>query len=252
MKLWIIGGTSESVRLIESVNRRCLVVSVAGEEGKDRLPADVDVHVGPMDKEAMVRFIREKNIVAVVDMSHPFAKIVSSEARVATEEAGIAYYRFKRPMEDGAGDVIFDDYASCAEYIKEKTATFYFTTGSKHCDLFESVKGKSRHIYRIIPSSKSIDILREAGVAMEDMVAMLGPFDLEMNLALFKHAKADFLVTKNSGAGSGFHEKIEAARRLGMTSLVIRTEGEDGLSFSETKAVVERITNGILLSLLHK
>ena len=252
MKLWIIGGTSESVRLIESVNRRCLVVSVAGEEGKDRLPADVDVHVGPMDKNAMVNFIREKNVVAVVDMSHPFAKIVSKEAKAAAREAGIDYYRFKRPMEDGAGDVIFDDYASCAEYLKGKTGTFFFTTGSKHCDLFESVKGESRHIYRIIPSSKSIDILRDAGVAMEDMVAMLGPFDLDMNLALFKHAKADFLVTKNSGAGSGFHEKIEAARRLDMTSLVIRTEGEEGMDFSETRATVERITNGILISLLHQ
>lgn len=252
MKLWIIGGTSESVRLIKSVDSRAIVVSVAGEEGKDRLPEDVDVHVGPMDRDAMVDFIREKNIVAVVDMSHPFAKIVSKEAKGAADEAGIDYYRFKRPMEDGAGDVIFDDYASCAEYMKGKTGTFFFTTGSKHCDLFESVKGESRHIYRIIPSSKSIDILHDAGVAMEDMVAMLGPFDLDMNLALFKHAKADFLVTKNSGAGSGFHEKIEAARRLGMTSLVIRTEGEEGLNFSETKAVVERITNGILLSLLHQ
>lgn len=252
MKLWIIGGTSESVRLMKSVDRRGIVVSVAGEEGKDRLPEDADVHVGPMDKEAMVNFIREKNIVAVVDMSHPFAKIVSKEAKAAAEESGIDYYRFKRPMEEAAGDVIFDDYASCAEYMKEKTGTFYFTTGSKHCDLFESVKGASRHIYRIIPSSKSIDMLRDAGVAMEDMVAMLGPFDLEMNLALFKHAKADYLVTKNSGAGSGFHEKIEAARRLAMTSLVIRTEKEDGLNFSETKATVERITHGIFLSLLHK
>ena len=252
MKLWIIGGTSESVRLVSNVNRRSLIVSVAGGEGRDRLPEDVDVHVGPMDRAAMESFIREQSIVAVVDMSHPFAKLVSKEAKAAAKEQGIDYYRFKRPVEDEAGDVVFDDYEACAAYIKERTGTFFFTTGSKHCDLFESVKGESRHIYRIIPSSKSVDILTAAGVAMEDMVAMLGPFDLEMNLALFKHFKADYLVTKNSGAGSGFHEKIEAAARLGMTSLVIRTEAEEGLNFSETKTLVERISNGILLSLLHQ
>ena len=95
-------------------------------------------------------------------------------------------------------------------------------------------------------------MLTAAGVAMDDMVAMLGPFDLDMNLALFKHAKADYLVTKNSGAGSGFHEKIEAAAQLSMTVLVIRTESEEGLNFSETKALVERISNGILVSLLHQ
>lgn len=71
MKLWIIGGTSESVRIIKSVDYRAIVVSVAGKEGRDRLPEDADVHVGPMDRDAMVDFIREKNIVAVVDMSHP-------------------------------------------------------------------------------------------------------------------------------------------------------------------------------------
>ena len=75
MKLWIIGGTSESVRLVKSVDRRALVVSVAGEEGKDRLPEDTEVHVGPMDRGAMVDFIRKKNIVAVVDMSHPLSLI---------------------------------------------------------------------------------------------------------------------------------------------------------------------------------
>ena len=252
MKLWIIGGTSESVRLVSSVDRRALVISVAGEEGRDRLPEDVDVHVGPMDRAAMESFIREQSIVAVVDMSHPFAKLVSKEAKAAAKEQGVDYYRFQRPVEDEAGDVIFDDYESCAAYTKEKTGTFFFTTGSKHCDLFESVKGESRHIYRIIPSSKSLDILTAAGVAMEDMVAMLGPSDLAMNLALFKHFKADYPVTKNSGAGSGFHEKIEAAGRLGITSLVIRTEAEEGLNFFETKTLVERISNGILLSLLHQ
>lgn len=252
MKLWIIGGTSESVRLVSNVDRRSLIVSVAGEEGRDRLPEDVDVHVGPMDRAAMESFIREQSIVAVVDMSHPFAKLVSKEAKAAAKEQGVDYYRFKRPVEDEAGDEIFDDYESCAAYIEERTGTFFFTTGSKHCDLFESVKGESRHIYRIIPSSKSLDILTAAGVAMEDMVAMLGPFDLAMNLALFKHFKADYLVTKNSGAGSGFHEKIEAAGRLGITSLVIRTEAEEGLNFFETKTLVERISNGILLSLLHQ
>lgn len=184
-------------------------------------------------------------------MSHPFAKIVSKEGRGAAEICAIPYYRHLRPLGEG-GDILFKDYASCAEYISKHKGTFYFTTGSKHSDLFQSARGENRHIYRIIPSEKSIHILREAGVEMKDMVAMLGPFDYAMNYALFKHAEADYLVTKNSGEGSGFYEKINAAKDLNMTSLVISTEGEEGYDFDELSAITERISNEILLSLLHQ
>lgn len=251
MKIWIIGGTSEGVRLAESLDPRTYIVSVVTEESLEFLPREAEVHIGAMDKKAMADFIAHHHICAVIDMSHPFAKIVSKEGKAAAEKCNIPYYRHLRPLGEG-GDLLFRDYASCAEYISKRTGTFYFTTGSKHSDLFQSVRGDSRHIYRIIPSEKSIHILREAGVEMKDMVAMLGPFDYDMNYALFKHAEADYLVTKNSGEGSGFYEKIRAAKDLNMTSLVISTDREEGYDFDELSAITERISNEILLSLLHQ
>lgn len=251
MKIWIIGGTSEGVRLAKSLDPRTYIVSVVTEESLEFLPREAEVHIGAMDKEAMADFIAHHQICAVIDMSHPFAKIVSKEGKAAAEKCYIPYYRHLRPLGEG-GDLLFRDYASCAEFISKRTGTFYFTTGSKHSDLFQSVRGDSRHIYRIIPSEKSIHILREAGVEMKDMVAMLGPFDYDMNYALFKHAEANYLVTKNSGEGSGFYEKIRAAKDLKMTSLVISTEREEGYDFDELSAITERISNEILLSLLHQ
>lgn len=251
MKIWIIGGTSEGVRLAKSLDPRTYIVSVVTEESLEFLPREAEVHIGAMDKKAMADFIVQHEICAVIDMSHPFAKIVSKEGKAAAETCNIPYYRHLRPLGEG-GDLLFKDYASCAEFISKRTGTFYFTTGSKHCDLFQSVRGESRHIYRIIPSEKSIRILREAGVEMKDMVAMLGPFDYVMNYALFQDGKADYLVTKNSGEGSGFYEKIRAAKDLNMTSLVISTEGEEGYNFDELSAITERISNEILLSFLHQ
>lgn len=251
MRIWIIGGTSEGVRLAKSLDSRTYIVSVVTEESLEFLPQEAEVHIGAMGKKAMADFIAHHYICAVIDMSHPFAKIVSKEGKAAAEKCNIPYYRHLRPLGEG-GDLLFKDYTSCAEYISKRTGTFYFTTGSKHSDLFQSVRGDSRHIYRIIPSEKSIHILREAGVEMKDMVAMLGPFDYDMNYALFKHAEADYLVTKNSGEGSGFYEKIRAAKDLNMTSLVISTEREEGYDFDELSAITERISNEILLSLLHQ
>lgn len=251
MRMWIIGGTSEGVRLAKSLDPRTYIVSVVTEESLEFLPQEAEVHIGAMDQNAMEDFIMRHEICAVIDMSHPFAKIVSKEGKAAAEECKISYYRYRRPLGEG-GDLLFKDYDSCAKYISKQTGTFYFTTGSKHSDLFESVRGESRHIYRVIPSEKSIHILREAGVEMKDMVAMLGPFDYDMNYALFKHAEADYLVTKNSGEGSGFSEKIRAAKDLNMTSLVISIEGEEGYDFDELSAITERISNEVLLSFLHQ
>ncbi|MDD7363723.1 MAG: precorrin-6A reductase [Peptoniphilus sp.] len=252
MKIWIIGGTSESARLVREVDRRQLAVTVVSDEAREFLPEDLEVRVGRMSKEEMVRFIEDEAVAAVVDMSHPFAKIVSEEAKEAARSASVPYYRYARDIEERAGDHIFSNYASCAEFIGRHTGTFFFTTGSKHCDLFESVRGESRHIYRIIPSEKSVRALRAAGVEMKDIIAMLGPFDDEMNKALFLHAGADYLVTKNSGAGSGFRDKIRAAADLHMKSLVIATEAEEGYGYDDIKRLVERISNEILLSLLHE
>ena len=251
MKMWIIGGTSEGVRLAKTLDPRTYIVSVVTEESLEFLPEEAEVHIGSMDKNGMVDFIKDHDICAVIDMSHPFAKIVSKEGRGAAEICAIPYYRHLRPLGEG-GDILFKDYTSCAEYISKHKGTFYFTTGSKHSDLFQSARGENRHIYRIIPSEKSIHILREAGVEMKDMVAMLGPFDYGMNYALFKHAEADYSVTKNSGEGSGFYEKINAAKDLNMTSLVISTEGEEGYDFDELSAITERTSNEIFLSLLHQ
>lgn len=252
MKIWIVGGTSEAARLISEVDRRNIIVTVAGEEGLEFLPKDVSVCVGRLDRSAMRRLIEKEKIIAVADMTHPFATLVSKEAKAAAEAAAIPYYRYARKIEEKAGDYRFCDYEACIDFVEAHTGTFFFTTGSKHSDRFEAVKGKSRHIYRVIPSEKSLRILREASVEMKDIVAMLGPFDYEFNRLLFSWANADFLVTKNSGSGSGFLEKIEAARDLGMTSLVISKAKEEGYTYEEMKDRVERINDEIFLSLLHQ
>ena len=58
---------------------------------------------------------------------------------------------------------------------------------------------------------------------------MLGPFDEELNTALINTYGADYLVTKNSGEGSGTKEKILAAKKAGIKVVMIEAEEENGI-----------------------
>lgn len=98
MKMWIIGGTSEGVRLAKTLDPRTYIVSVVTEESLEFLPEEAEVHIGSMNKNAMVDFIKDHDICAVIDMSHPFAKIVSKEGRGAAELCAIPYYRHLRQV----------------------------------------------------------------------------------------------------------------------------------------------------------
>lgn len=72
------------------------------------------------------------------------------------------------------------------------------------------------------------------------MIAMQGPFSLEMNIATMRMTGANYLVTKESGHAGGFLDKIHAAEAVGATALVIgRPLKETGISLEEACQYLE-------------
>lgn len=70
---------------------------------------------------------------------------------------------------------------------------------------------------------------------------MQGPFTEELNTAMLRACNAQVLVTKQTGVKGGFWEKAEAAKKAGVTLLVIgRPDSVEGLSFSQTAALLCR------------
>lgn len=60
----------------------------------------------------------------------------------------------------------------------------------------------------------------------EQIVALKGPFSLEMNRALLKDYRIDLVLSKESGSEGGFKEKYEAAREMSIPLVVwTRPEG---------------------------
>mgnify|MGYP002243714069 CR=1 FL=1 len=68
---------------------------------------------------------------------------------------------------------------------------------------------------------------------------MQGPFSRELNTAMLRETKAEFLVTKESGAAGGFADKVQAARDTKATCVVIaRPTQETGDSLEEVERMI--------------
>ena len=86
-----------------------------------------------------------------------------------------------------------------------------------------------------------MQLCQEAGLQPSHILAMQGPFSTEMNVAMLKTVGASILVTKASGVAGGFPEKLEAARALGLTAVIIgRPPQQAGMDLNETVGMLCR------------
>ncbi|HEY4544555.1 MAG TPA: precorrin-6A reductase [Tissierellaceae bacterium] len=226
--IWIIGGTTEGRSLVERIkDKDNFIVTVATESGKEFLDTD-NYKVGRMTLEEMNQFIIDNKIKVIIDLTHPFAKIVSANARKVASDNNIEYIRYTREYVNIENGILVDSYEDAFEYLKDIKGTVFFTTGSNMISEFERVRGTNRFIYRVLPAIESINKCVENNVHIKDIVAMVGPFSKDMNIAMFREFKPDYIVTKDSGKIGGTDEKIEACLELGIKPIIIKRDLEEG------------------------
>lgn len=227
--IWIIGGTSEGQGLLNRIKDiDDYIVSIATEGGKEFINTD-KLFIGRLNKEEMEVFVREHNIDIIVDLSHPYAKIVSDNARETSKKMNINYLRYVRKKTKLYNSAIYlDSYEESYKFLRGISGTVFFTTGSKNIGDFEKVKLDNRFIYRILPALESIEICVKFNVAMKDIIAVLGPFSKRYNKIMFEEYKADYVIMKDSGEKGGTREKVEACEALGIKAVIIGRDDESG------------------------
>ena len=97
--IWVIGGTKDSREFLEKIIKTTqnIVVTTATEYGGkllENLP--VKVVCKKLTFEMMEEFIMENGVETVIDLSHPYAAEVSTNALKASQNKEIKYYRFER------------------------------------------------------------------------------------------------------------------------------------------------------------
>lgn len=239
--IWIIGGTSEARELVDRIkDLDNFIVTVATESGREFLNTD-NIVVGRMSYEEMGEFIDKNNIDGIVDLTHPYAKIVSDNGRKIAKEKGIDYMRYAREKSNCQNGVILNSYEEAYEYLRDIEGKVFFTTGSKNIGDFEKVRGDNRFIYRILPALESIRECIKYNVHLRDIVAVLGPFSLEYNKVMFREYDVDYVIMKDSGITGGTVEKIKACEELGIVPIIIDRDDERGIdSLEELEHIIRQ------------
>lgn len=236
-KLCVFAGTGEGRELIDRLSGRGarITACVATEYGEAILGghADVEVCHGRMDRAEMADFLRRGKFDAVIDATHPYAAQATENIASACREAGAPCMRLARASGATEADGVFvKDTAACAAYLKDTQGNILLTTGSKELPAFHDLA--ERLYARVLPMRSSLEACAVCGIAPSRIIAMQGPFDEEMNLAMLRAVNARYLVTKDTGDAGGYAAKIAAARKLGATCVVIgRPTREAGLSMEE-------------------
>lgn len=240
--IWIIGGTSEASELIKRIkNLNSYILTIATEEGKEFVSSD-KLMVGRMNCTEMKDFSIVNNITLIVDLTHPYAKIVSANAKKIAKELKIKYIRYIREITDKRpGAIYLNSYEESYKYLSKVKGTVFFTTGSKNIPGFEKIKRNNRFIYRILPALESIKTCKESGVSIKDIVAILGPFSKDYNKVMFSEYKAIYVVMKDSGVKGGTVDKINACEELGVIPIIIGREKEEGISsLNEIEEIIKK------------
>ncbi len=219
LKILLLGGTGEAAVINEFMSQQegvHLITSLAGRTVQaTRLKGEV-LPKGFADVGGLSKFLTDRQIDLVVDMTHPFARVVSPKTQKACAAEDIPYIRYERPAwtrEQGDTwievETLFKAAAACADF-----SNIFLSIGRQELGAFQHLQDKRLVVRSVEP------ITFECPQSDVDNLLARGPFELEDELALLRDERIDVVVTKNSG-GDATYAKIEAARTLGLPVIMV-------------------------------
>lgn len=228
----LLGGTKDARELVAAINtvfpRKMVVATAVSSYGADLLREQGGCVVleGAMDSAALTCFIREKEVRAVVDATHPYAKQITEEAYRAASETGVTYLRYERPPANipaGEGVYYVSDFTAAAQSAARLARVIFLTIGSRRLrEFLLALPSEKKVVARVLPEEESIRECREQGLSPAEIVALQGPVSKALNAALFTAFKAEVVVSKDSGETGGTMEKVAAAKACKIPIILVR------------------------------
>ncbi|MFI7291383.1 cobalt-precorrin-6A reductase [Streptomyces anulatus] len=217
----VLGGTTEARRLAEHLVAHApgvrVTTSLAGRVSAPRLPPG-DVRVGGFGgPEGLAAWVREHDVDALVDATHPFAATMSRNAAEAAAQAHVPLLALRRPgwaAQDGDRRHTAGSLAEAAELLPALGERVFLTTGRMGLAAFAGLDA----LWFLV---RSVDAPEPPCPARMEVLLDRGPFDLEGERELIRRHRIDVLVTKDSG-GDATAPKLTAAREAGIPVVVVR------------------------------
>jgi precorrin-6A/cobalt-precorrin-6A reductase len=220
VKLLVLAGTSEARALCAALAGDPRVEVVASLAGETRAPLALGVTTriggfgGGLEQE---KFIKDNDVDAVIDATHPFAARISERTQAMCARLGLPCLRLVRPGWQPEADdrwTFVDQPAEVALHLPE-TATVFLATGRKSLAGFANLAGR-RVLCRVIDPPRAAFPL-----AGGKFVVGRPPFSVEDEVQLFTSEGVEVLVVKDSGGAAG-RAKLLAARLMSLPVILIR------------------------------
>lgn len=224
MRIWLIGGTTESKDVANAIADLNPVITVTTPEARNLYRDDLVVFVGVMDLEASKIFCRQHEITAIIDASHPFAVQVSQNTIAIAQELDIPYLRYDR---ENLAVTSHDNHlqlASFAELLKKDhlfNQRVLLTVGCKVLPMFKSWQERTVLYARILPKLASVKIALDSGFSSDRIIALRPPISPALEKALLQQWRISLIVTKASGKAGGENTKQQLAQELGIQLITI-------------------------------
>ena len=152
----IFGGTAEGREIASCMQSEGadVLVSVTSEYARSLLPDGMPCHVGALNREDMLTFLRTQAPQRVIDATHPFARLATQNIRACCSALGIPCERIERPQMEGNWrkyvEAVPDTQAAVKE-LKHTGGSILLTTGSNTVGEYAAVLDRNRLWVRVLP-----------------------------------------------------------------------------------------------------
>jgi precorrin-6A/cobalt-precorrin-6A reductase len=226
----LLGGTADGRVLAETLHQQGIAViySIAGLVRVPTVACEI-LTGGFTPLGGLEHVIKEKNIQAILDVTHPYAELMSTKAVKAAQQCDIPYWRFHREeWTPQAGDDwhMLNDWQEAFPLLANKQSVL-LSAGQLDQTFMDTLAANNTNNSLVLKRAPQRQLLRTAvepkTVLPSSMqwIKAIGPFSYDDELALLQQYNIDVIVSKNSG-GDATVAKLQAARAMGIPVLMLK------------------------------
>lgn len=246
----VLSGTEEGKEIVRRLHEEgmTLLTTVATEYGKkmfEQMGLETVCLQGRLDANGFSRLIQDKGIDTVVDATHPYAIEVSQNAMNACKKTNVRYLRFEREGIAIPAHPLIHKVKTMAEAVdlsRTLGKRIFLTTGISSVARFIVLKDEKELYVRILPIPEHIALCLDIGIPPTNIIAMHGPFSEDLNRTMFRQYQINTMVTKDSGEAGGVLEKVNAALKEGIDTVVIE---RPGIEYPQKYSSIDEVVNTV-------
>jgi len=215
MRILVLGGTGEARALAARLHPGTdIISSLAGRVPDPALPVG-PVRVGGFGGVAGLRqWLRDNDITAIVDATHPFAATMTAHAAQASADLTLPHLVLARPAWDpGDASVVGSDTEAADTVARHGYSRVFLTTGRSGVAPFTD--SDAWFLIRVVTPPDPGLLPRH-----HEVLLSRGPYAYDDEYTLLRDNRIDVLVTKNSGVELTA-TKLDAADKLGVAVVMI-------------------------------